>query len=65
MLKNRLKEIRMKEFMLNSSQFAKMIGINHTTYSNWELNVSKPSLDKALEIAKKLNRNVEDIWYLE
>lgn len=65
MLKNRLKEIRMKEFMLNSSQFAKMIGINNTTYSNWELNVSKPSLDKALEIAKKLNRNVEDIWYLE
>ena len=65
MLKNRLKEIRMKEFMLSSSQFAKMIGINSTTYSNWELNVSKPSLDKALEIAKKLNRNVEDIWYLE
>jgi len=64
-LKNRLKEIRMREYIMNSKDFAKMLGINHTTYSNWETCVSKPTLDVAFETAKKLNKRVDEIWYSE
>ncbi len=63
MLKNRLKEIRMKEYMMSSKEFSKFLSVSNTTYSNWELGVSKPTLDKAIEIAKKLNRTVDEIWY--
>jgi putative transcriptional regulator len=65
MIKNRLKEIRMKEYMMESQQFAKKLEVSNTTYSNWELGVSRPTLEKALEIANKLNRKVDDIWHLE
>lgn len=65
MIKNRLKEIRMKEYMLSQKEFIEMLGINKTTYSQWESGVSSPPLNKALEIAKILKRNIEDIWYLE
>jgi len=64
-LKNRLKEIRMREYAMNSKDFSKMLGINHTTYSNWETRVSKPTLDVAFETAKKLNKTVNEIWYSE
>lgn len=64
-VKNRLKEIRMKEYMMEGKEFANFLGVSNTTYSNWELGVSKPTLEKSLEIAKKLNRRIEDIWCLE
>jgi putative transcriptional regulator len=64
-VKNRLKEIRMKEYMMESKEFAELLGENNTTYSNWELGVSKPTLEKSLHIAKKLNKKIDDIWYLE
>ena len=32
MVKNRLKEIRMKEYTMNSKEFSKMLGVNYTTY---------------------------------
>lgn len=63
MLKNRLKEIRLKEYMMNSKEFSKFLSVSNTTYSNWELGVSKPTLDKAIEIANKLNKDVKEIWY--
>lgn len=65
MVKNRLKEIRMREYMMNQKEFAKYLGTDIKNYSNWERNVSRPNLEKALEISKKLNRTVNDIWYLE
>lgn len=65
MIKNRLREIRMKEYMLDSKQFAQMLGESNTTYSNWELGVSKPTLEKAFTIASKLNKKVDELWYLE
>jgi len=53
----------MKEYMMSSKEFSKFLSVSNTTYSNWELGVSKPTLDKAIEIAKKLNRTVDEIWY--
>lgn len=64
-LKNNFKKIRMTEFMMSSTEFAKMLGISNSSYSNWELNISKPTLDKAIEVAQKLNKTIEEIWYLE
>jgi DNA-binding XRE family transcriptional regulator len=64
-VKNNLKEIRLKEYMIDSkTEFSKMLGVDVHTYIKWEKGDSKPVLEKALEIAKKLNKNVNEIWYL-
>lgn len=65
MVKNRLKEIRMKEYMMERAEFAKFIDVDIKTYYGLEAGKSTPSLKKALEISEKLNKNVNDIWYLE
>ena len=65
MIKNNLKKIRMSEYLMTGKEFAEMLNVGRTTYSNWEVGNSRPNLDIALEIAKKLNRNVNDIWYLD
>ncbi|MGX7745847.1 helix-turn-helix domain-containing protein [Rhodopseudomonas parapalustris] len=55
----------MKEYMMDPGEFAKYLGISIKTYSGWEHEHSRPTLEKALEIADKLNRDVKDIWHLE
>lgn len=65
MVKNKLKEIRMKEFVMNSGEFASHLGMSVKTYSGWENGSSRPTLEKALELSDKLNRDVKEIWYLE
>ena len=63
-VKNRLREIRMREYALEPQQFAEFIAVNFKTYYSWERGIAGPSLNTALEVAKKLNKRVEDIWYL-
>jgi putative transcriptional regulator len=65
MLKNGLKEIKMKQYMMNSKEFAEMLGVKLSTYSQWESGVNAPSLEKAFEIAKILNKQITEIWYGE
>lgn len=65
MVKNRLKEIRMREYMMSQKEFAEMLKVDDKTYSGWEKNHSRPTLERALEIAKILNKKIEDIWFLE
>lgn len=55
----------MREYMMNQKEFAEFIEIDIKSLSNWERNISRPNLEIALKIAKKLNKKVEDIWYLE
>jgi DNA-binding XRE family transcriptional regulator len=64
-VKNHLKEIRMKEYMLNIKDFAEIIGVDNKVLSSWERDKSRPTLERALEVSQKLNRNVNEIWYLE
>lgn len=64
-VKNRLKEIRMREFLMNPGEFAKYIEIDIKTYSGWENNHSRPTLERAIIIANKLNKDVKEIWYVE
>lgn len=64
-VKNKLKEIRMKEYMMNQTDFANELDIPPKVYWSWENEKSNPTLAKSFEIAKKLNRTVIDIWYSE
>lgn len=65
MVKNKLKEIRMKEYMMSQKDFATFLDVQVKVYWSWENNKSKPTLEKALEVANKLNKNIMDIWYLQ
>jgi putative transcriptional regulator len=64
-VKNRLKEIRMKEFMMSATDFSKMLDVKKSTYSQWENGLNNPTLEKAFEIARKINKNINEIWYEE
>ncbi|WP_053956805.1 helix-turn-helix transcriptional regulator [Inediibacterium massiliense] len=65
-VKNKLKEIRLKEHLMdNKSEFAKMIGVNIQTYTKWENGDTVPPIERALKVSEKLNKTVNDIWYLE
>lgn len=61
-LRNKLREIRMKEYLLDVGEFARLLNINIKTYSNWEKERSQPKLQDAIRVAKKLNKKVEEIW---
>jgi DNA-binding XRE family transcriptional regulator len=50
---------------MEPNEFAKLIGVNIKSYYSYEKDLSRPTLEVALEIAKKLNRTVNEIWYLE
>lgn len=65
MVKNKLKEIRMKEYMKSQKDFCKMIGISQSTYNPIESNIKQGNAETLLIIARGLNLRVEDIWYLE
>ena len=65
MVKNKLKEIRMREFLMAPGEFANKLKVNLKTYSNWEKDRSKPPLEEAIRISKLLNRTVNDIWDIE
>ncbi|NFF11870.1 XRE family transcriptional regulator [Clostridium botulinum] len=64
MVKNRLKEIRMREYLMNQKEFCAMLGISQSTYSSIEANKIQGNIENILIIAKALNLKVEDIWYL-
>ncbi|AKN32360.1 hypothetical protein Ccar_16415 [Clostridium carboxidivorans P7] len=64
-LKNNLKSIRMREYMMTSSEFAKLLGEKLSTYSKWENGDSAPTLQKAYEVARILKKELKEIWYEE
>lgn len=65
MLKNRLREIRMIEYQEDPREFAARIKVSVAAYYQYEDQSSRPKLEKAFEIAKILEKNLEEIWYLE
>ena len=64
-VKNRLKEVRMKEYMMEPKEFSEMLDVNTRTYYSWELGTAIPSMKEGLRVSNKLNKKLEDIWYLE
>jgi putative transcriptional regulator len=63
MIVNRLKQIRMKEYMQTQTEFAEMLEISIYQYNRYEHDIN-PSLEIALKIANKLNRDVKEIFSL-
>lgn len=56
----------MREFMMNQKEFAEnILKMNIRTYSPIEGNKVQGNIETILQIAKALNRPVEDIWFLE
>lgn len=64
-VKNRLKEIRMKEHMMEPAEFAALIKVNIKTYYSWELGKAIPSMKEGLRVAKEINKRLDEIWYLD
>lgn len=50
---------------MSPGEFAKHLDVSIKTYSSWENDRSRPTLEGALEIARKLNKSIEYIWYLD
>lgn len=63
MVKNKLLEIRLKLGYKKQKDFAEYLGMSNKDYNLIENNKKGISLNKALEIAEKLELKVEDIWF--
>lgn len=64
-VKNKLREIRLREHLIDSKkEFSKYLEINYRQYSEYERGIT-PTLETALKISKKLNKNVNEIFYLD
>jgi putative transcriptional regulator len=64
-IKNRLRKIRHELKIDKQIDMARLLGLRQEQYNIYELQRSQPSLEIALRIAKKLNRPVEEIFWLE
>jgi len=63
--KNRLREIRHEMMIDKQNEMADLLGIQQQQYNRYEKQNVQPSLEVALRMAKRLNRSVDDIFYLE
>lgn len=63
-MKNNLKEIRMREYMMTKREFSRLLNIVEQQYLRYENGLSTPSLEIALRIALTLNKTVNEIWIL-
>lgn len=64
-IKNRLREIRHELMVDKQIDMARLLGLRQEQYNIYELQRSQPSLEIALRIAKKLNRPVEEIFWID
>ncbi|MFB7304055.1 helix-turn-helix transcriptional regulator [Heyndrickxia sporothermodurans] len=60
---NRLKTFRHKHEM-NQKEFADFLNVNQSQYNRYERNTIQPTLEIALKISDRLDRAVNDIFYL-
>lgn len=63
-LQNRLKSVRIEKTNYTQEQLANLVDCTRQTIIALEQNKYNPSLALALKIAKVLNVNVEDIFFL-
>jgi putative transcriptional regulator len=63
-VKNNLRDVRFG-FKMNQKDFAAFLNVGKNLYNRWENQKGQPNLNYALIIARKTNRTVESIFYLE
>ncbi|MGE5422864.1 MAG: helix-turn-helix transcriptional regulator [Ignavibacteriales bacterium] len=64
MIKNRLKQIRHELQIDTQVEMAQLVGVQREQYHRYERQGQQPTLELALRIAAKLNRPVEEIFYI-
>jgi len=64
-VRNNLKKIRHEMGIDFQSDMAKLLDIAQNQYNRYEKHKIQPTLETAIQIAQKLNRPVEEIFYLE
>ena len=64
-LKNRLHEIRHDLRIDRQIEMAYMLGLLQQQYNRYERNQVQPTLEMAIRIAHKLNKQVEEIFYID
>ena len=64
MIRNRLKSIRHQLEIDTQTEFAELIEIDRKHYNRYERQEVQPNLETAILIAQKLNRPVEEIFYI-
>jgi putative transcriptional regulator len=65
MLKNNLRKYRFEHNGISQQELANAVGVTRLTIHSIEKGKFNPSVSLALRIADFLNKNVEDIFYLD
>jgi putative transcriptional regulator len=65
MVKNRLRKIRHELMIDKQIDMARLLGLRQEQYNSYERQRYQPSLEVALQIAKKLKRPVEEIFWID
>lgn len=63
--KNRLREIRHEMMIDKQTEMAQLLGIAPNQYNRYEKQQGQPTIEVVLRIAKRLNKQVEEIFYIE
>ncbi|ERN54336.1 helix-turn-helix transcriptional regulator [Alkalihalophilus marmarensis] len=65
MLKPKIK-VRLAELEIKQVDIYNEFGVTKMTFNNWATGKSRPNLEQAFELAKRLNCKVDDLWeYIE
>ena len=64
-MKTKLREIRMRDYLMTQTDFAKFLEIDIGQYNRYEKGNVSPTLELALKIANKLNKSVNEIFSLD
>jgi putative transcriptional regulator len=62
-ISNHLKELR-HDHRMNQKEFAEFLGISVYQYNRYENQTRQPTLEAALHISEKVQRPVNEIFYL-
>lgn len=60
---NNLKNLR-HDYRMNQKEFADFLAISAFSYNRYEKGTRQPSLEVALQISEKVNRSVNEIFFL-
>lgn len=64
-VRNRLREIRHEMKIDTQIEMSRLLELKQQQYNRYEREQIQPEFETGLRIAKKLNKPVEDIFYLE
>lgn len=64
-VRNRLKQIRHELQIDHQLEMAAHLGLSQQQYNRYERQAVQPTLETAIKIAIKLNRSVEEIFFID